>query len=182
PSANLHDTLDDNNPPPPSVPEPLDLKVPARSGPVGSPRVDPTAVTAPPDAPAAPLAGNPCPSCGNEVPPGFLFCGACGARVGTVPAPPAIKPVPGADGRARHLTPGQTPARVAGPQPRGKLVLIRSDGSEGGTHAVVDGVNALGRGLGPLFDGDAFLSPRHAEIEFSGGPGTSPVVRDLRSL
>src|SRR5207249_8558206 len=72
-TPNLHDTLDDNNPPPPSVPEPLDLKMPPRSGPLGSPRVDPTAVTAPPDAPAPSLPGNPCPSCGNEVPPGFLF-------------------------------------------------------------------------------------------------------------
>ena len=63
--------------------------------------------------------------------------------------------------------------------PRGRLVLIRPDGSEGGVHPLVDGENLIGRGQGALFDADAYLSPRHGEFTISGG---NLSVRDLRSL
>ena len=52
--------------------------------------------------------------------------------------------------------------------PRGRLILIRPDGSEGGSHPIQDGDNLIGRGQAPLFDADAYLSPRHAEL--SVGP------------
>ena len=48
--------------------------------------------------------------------------------------------------------------------PRGRLILIRPDGSEGGAHPLHDGDNLIGRGQAPLFDADAYLSPRHAEL------------------
>jgi pSer/pThr/pTyr-binding forkhead associated (FHA) protein len=71
------------------------------------------------------------------------------------------------------------PAAAAAPATRGRLILIRPDGSEGGAHTLYDGENIIGRGQGPLFDNDAYLSPRHGE--FLVGP-TGMVIRDLRSL
>ena len=62
---------------------------------------------------------------------------------------------------------------------RGRLILIRPDGSEGGTHTLYDGENIIGRGQAPLFDNDAYLSPRHGE--FIVGPN-GMMIRDLRSL
>jgi predicted component of type VI protein secretion system len=69
------------------------------------------------------------------------------------------------------------PAPVA--IPRGRLILIRPDGTEGGAHPLHDGENLIGRGQGPLFDADAYLSPRHAEL--SVGPN-GVHIRDLQSL
>ncbi|HEX2612747.1 MAG TPA: FHA domain-containing protein [Fibrobacteria bacterium] len=68
---------------------------------------------------------------------------------------------------------------TAAPVPRGRIVLIRPDGSEGGSHPLYDGENLVGRGQGALFEGDLYLSPRHAE--FVLGP-QGLIVRDLRSL
>ena len=65
------------------------------------------------------------------------------------------------------------------PRTRGRLTLIRPDGTEGGMHPLYDGENMIGRGQGPLFDDDAYLSPRHAEF-LVGDDGL--IVRDLRSL
>ncbi|HEX8953383.1 MAG TPA: FHA domain-containing protein, partial [Polyangia bacterium] len=74
-------------------------------------------------------------------------------------------------------------ARAAAPSTasavQGRLVLIRPDGTEGGVHPLVDGENVIGRGLGPLFDADGYLSPRHAEIVLNAAGG---VVRDTGSL
>src|SRR6185295_8665433 len=70
-----------------------------------------------------------------------------------------------------------TPAPVTAP--RGRLVLIRPDGTEGGTHPLHDGETLIGRGQGTLFEADAYLSPRHAEFR-TGANGLT--VRDLRSL
>ena len=67
----------------------------------------------------------------------------------------------------------------AAPVPRGRIILIRPDGSEGGAHPLHDGENLVGRGQGSLFEGDLYLSPRHAE--FVLGPH-GLVVKDLRSL
>jgi hypothetical protein len=63
--------------------------------------------------------------------------------------------------------------------PRGRLILIRPDGSEGGAHPLHDGENIIGRGQAPLFDADAYLSPRHAELTV-GADGVT--IRDLQSL
>ena len=43
-----------------------------------------------------------------------------------------------------------TPAPVTAP--RGRLVLIRPDGTEGGTHPLHDGETLIGRGQGTLDD------------------------------
>jgi pSer/pThr/pTyr-binding forkhead associated (FHA) protein len=74
---------------------------------------------------------------------------------------------------------GMAPAPTAATAPRGRLVLIRPDGTEGGTHPVHDGETLIGRGQGTLFEADAYLSPRHAEFTATAN---GLVVRDLRSL
>jgi pSer/pThr/pTyr-binding forkhead associated (FHA) protein len=71
------------------------------------------------------------------------------------------------------------PSASTAPATRGRLILIRPDGSEGGVHTLYEGENIIGRGQGALFDSDAYLSPRHGE--FLVGP-TGMVIRDLRSL
>ena len=113
-----------------------------------------------------------CASCGKPIAPGFAFCGTCGARVAPAPAPAA----PAANPRTMFMG---GPAAASAPATRGRLILIRPDGSEGGTHTLYDGENIIGRGQGPLFDNDAYLSPRHGE--FLVGP-SGMVIRDLRSL
>lgn len=136
--------------------------------PAAAPRPAPVATPAP--------AAIACPNCGREVKPGFAFCGSCGARIAGA----------GADGhgaeavaRERTMFGGQAGAVAAAPQPRGRLVLIRPDGTEGGVHPLRDGENLIGRGQGTLFDTDAYLSPRHAEFVITPG---GLVIRDLRSL
>jgi hypothetical protein len=136
---------------------------------------EPQAAIAPPPAAPAPAtsdagAATPCPSCGTPVQAGFRFCGACGART-ELPAAPAA-------GGGRTMFMGQPHAPIA-PQPRGKLVLIRPDGTEGGTLPLAEGETLIGRGVGAMFDGDAYLSPRHAQFVLNAA---GLVVRDLHSL
>jgi len=120
---------------------------------------------------AAPSAEVICTTCGKTIAPGFAFCGSCGARV--APAAPAQTASPARTMYMAGAQPSTAPAQ------RGRLVLIRPDGSEGGVHPLYDGENIIGRGQGQLFDSDAYLSPRHGE--FVVGPeGVS--IKDLRSL
>jgi len=49
--------------------------------------------------------------------------------------------------------------------PRGRLVLIRPDGTEGGTHPLHDGETLIGRGQGTLFEADA----RRGGADTAGG-------------
>jgi pSer/pThr/pTyr-binding forkhead associated (FHA) protein len=131
----------------------------------------PTSVNNAPVAPMGPVntapgpepGKRPCPNCGNILPAGFVFCGQCGARIEATAAPAAVSPRAVASAGAA----------------RGKLVLIRPDGSEGGTHPLNAGTNLIGRGQGALFDADSYLSPRHAELVL--GPG-GMTVRDKDSL
>jgi pSer/pThr/pTyr-binding forkhead associated (FHA) protein len=90
-----------------------------------------------------------------------------------------MKPSPGAAveaaiQRAEAVAP--VPVHVA---PRGHLTLIRPDGTEGGVYPLQQGENLIGRGQGPLFDADPYLSPRHAEF-FLTDVGLE--IRDHRSL
>ncbi len=119
----------------------------------------------------ASAAGSACPNCGRAISPGFAFCGACGTRI--TPAPGNSSPGPGAQ-RTMYMS-APVPAVV----PRGRILLIRPDGTEGGAHPLHDGENLIGRGQGSLFEGDLYLSPRHAEFVL-GSEGLT--VRDLGSL
>ncbi len=138
------------------------------------PAHEPTPILAPPPvAPGSPIPpavtgrGRPCPTCGNLVPVDFAFCGQCGTRLDVEKAPPVTRPV--------SFNPLPTP--TAGP--RGRLVLVRPDGSEGGSHPLEEGENSVGRGFGTLFDADGYLSPRHAELVLNAA---GLVVRDTGSL
>ena len=71
----------------------------------------------------------------------------------------------------------QSPARQT--QPRAQLTLIRPDGSEGGSHALSEGENRIGREHGSIFENDGYLSPSHAELVVNAA---GAVIRDLDSL
>lgn len=100
-----------------------------------------------------------CPSCGTTVPGEFQFCGQCGTRVPVAAAGPA------ALGGAQVTS--------------ARLILLRPDGSESGSHPLQEGENILGRASGPTFAADGYLSPRHALIVVNAA---GVVVRDLGSL
>ena len=93
---------------------------------------------------SAPASARACSSCGAVSPASFTFCGQCGNRMDA--------PIP----TLRNLTSGGVT--------QGSLVLVRADGTEGGSHQLLLGTTIIGRGKGPLFDGDGYLSPRHAEL------------------
>jgi pSer/pThr/pTyr-binding forkhead associated (FHA) protein len=123
----------------------------------------PTVEPKPQDATPPPSAARICPSCGGVVPPSFTFCASCGARVD---GPPGVtRPAPRAVASAAS--------------PRGRLVLVRPDGTEGGSHPLVEGDNIIGRGAGSLFEADGYLSPRHASLVLNAA---GLVVRDAGSL
>jgi pSer/pThr/pTyr-binding forkhead associated (FHA) protein len=124
------------------------------------------AAAAPPGTGQMP-AERPCPSCGSPVPGGFKFCGNCGHKIEPLPAPVAAPVAP----------PPPEPQPV--PRPQGRLTLIRPDGSEGGTFALQEGSNTIGRTTAALFENDGYLSPQHAELVISEG---GVLVRDQSSL
>ena len=110
--------------------------------------------------PTEPTSG--CSSCGMVNPPGFLFCGRCGNRLG-----PSSGPSPAA---VAAPTPAPAPPRppstviapvVKKPGLRASMHLLREDGSEGGTLHLEDGPVPFGRDYGPPFDTDFYLNPRH---------------------
>ena len=155
--------------PPPVVSSPAastDVGSWAASRPTSTPQAQPVLHVPP----AAAVEGTVCPNCGRMVAPGFAFCGACGTRMAAPGAAAAAAAAP----RTMYMA-----APAAAPVPRGRIILIRPDGSEGGAHPLHDGENLVGRSQGSLFEGDLYLSPRHAEFQL-GAQGL--VVKDLRSL
>lgn len=101
----------------------------------------------------ASVPARPCPQCGEVVREGFKFCGACGARITTVP------PKTGqAAGRSTMFFGAMQVSRA-------KLVLIKGDGLDGLSFTLAGQDHLAGRLEGPLlFDEDPFLSPRHANF------------------
>ena len=156
--------------PPPGAPP----HGPHHGGPLGGPPpgpppgAPPVGLGMPPGPAPAPATGpRKCSQCGSDVPANFKFCGVCGSAVAS--ASPVPAPVYG--------DPGSGPA--AAPHARAQLTLIRPDGSEGGTFALSDGTNRIGRDHGSIFESDGYLSPTHCELVVHGGSAT---VRDLDSL
>jgi pSer/pThr/pTyr-binding forkhead associated (FHA) protein len=93
-------------------------------------------------------------------PPGFLFCGRCGNRLGGAADPVAVAaPAPVVATPAPRSGPVAAPVKKAGL--RASLHLLREDGSEGGTLHLEDGPVPFGRDYGPPFDADFYLNPRH---------------------
>ncbi len=100
-----------------------------------------------------------CPTCDNIVPVSFTFCGQCGGRLDT--------------GAMTHRDLGMSFVS------EGHLVLVRADGTEGGTHPLTMGNNLIGRNTGPLFNADGYLSPQHAQITLNQN---GVQISDLGSL
>ncbi|TPV95569.1 MAG: FHA domain-containing protein [Myxococcales bacterium FL481] len=118
--------------------------------------------------PSPAVGGGPCPACGQQNPPGFRYCGACGASLteASVAAPAALEEDDTADDAGRrglHERP-TAPAIANTAATRARLVLLREDGSEGGQLGLEGGPEVLGRDYGPPFDNDAYLDPRHAAL------------------
>lgn len=109
------------------------------------------------------VAENKCPQCGTTNPPGFSFCGGCGSRIGEAQAAPS------------------EPADIISKksEPFARLALIRPDGTEGGSVMLDNNVFEIGRGSGPLFDNDSYLSPKHARISKQED---QIIIEDLTSL
>ncbi|MCX5741087.1 MAG: FHA domain-containing protein [Proteobacteria bacterium] len=146
--------------PPPSMPAPM-------GPPPGVPGFSPGF------APPAAAGMRRCPSCGNDVPPSFRFCGTCGFRMDEASAPNLMPSAP---------TAPNAMGGMGAPQPqraRLSMTLIRPDGSEGGTHDLRPGENKLGRSFGVVFENDGYLSPVHAMLDIRG---QQAMVRDLDSL
>ncbi len=101
-----------------------------------------------------------CPECSAMSPTDFTFCGKCGARMA---------------GTDEATLPSHRP----GSHLKAQLVLIRPDGGEAGSFQLKAGSNVIGRGVGPLFDADGYLSPRHADLLLDENGLT---VHDLGSL
>lgn len=133
-------------------------------------RVGTPALRAP--APADPTAAQPCPECGELVPPNHRFCGGCGARIDAArprPAPAAAAEKPG----RRTMFFGAMQAA------RAKLTLIRGDGLDGVSFTLAGDEHLAGRVDCPiLFPDDPFLSPVHANFFYRDG---KLVVRDEAS-
>jgi len=140
---------------------------PAES-PASVPASAPASVPAPAPAPAAAPAGDgeklSCPKCSNDVPHNFKFCGSCGHPMADVQAA-AAAPAAAAPAPAAEAPPADAAPAAAG---RGKLVLIRPDGTEGDTFSLTDGSTTVGRTAGGVFEADSYLSPVHATFSFAG--------------
>ncbi len=152
-------------PPPYQLPDLSALHAEPPPAKAGTPSFEfqPSADVTSPTGAGASTGARPCPNCGHMVPNDFAFCGQCGARLD--------------DTVSMHLPETNAPAAQAGP--RGRLVLVRPDGSEGGAHPLEEGENLIGRGVGALFDSDGYLSPRHADLVLNAA---GLVVRDNASL
>lgn len=79
----------------------------------------------------------------------FKFCASCGLPLGqraSAAAPPAAA----------------APAATGGTSFPAKLTVLRADGSEAGSFDLPPASTTVGRELGGIFGGDAYLSPEHA--------------------
>lgn len=143
------------------------------------PVAPPPPVAAPPPPQAAPGFPASCPQCSSANPRGNRFCITCGFDMST--AAPAAAPPPQA-AQAPTVAVPQQPLPPTGRAPaieRARLVLIRPDGTEGGTHPLGDGDTPIGRTTESIFGQDLYLSPVHATFSIQGG---SVTVRDESSL
>jgi hypothetical protein len=133
--------------------------------PMPAPTNGPAAGYALADAPGSRL----CTTCSTLVAAGFKYCPSCGSTVAQVSSESGA---PRTTGSGRPVVSNLSPSH-------GSLVLVRPDGTEGGSHELVDGENPIGRGMGNLFEADGYLSPVHAEMVLNAA---GLVVRDTNSL
>ena len=105
-----------------------------------------------------------CPACGSPIDGGFQFCSNCGASFQDIRAAAEREP----------------PTAAPEPQgsPRGRLVVVREDGTDGEAFPLYgEGTTIIGRDGGHVsFPQDGFLAGQHAEFWYEGD------VLFLRSL
>ena len=98
-----------------------------------------------------------CPKCGEVVLEGFRFCGMCGSNV--TPSSESAQPEPATSNFGTS-----EPAR-----PKAVLVLIKGEGFDVVTYQLNSEEHVIGSLYGTiLFPDDRFLSPKHANIFYSG--------------
>lgn len=107
-----------------------------------------------------------CPACGKPVKAGDAFCAHCGHRMG--------------DSGPRSTMFLHSAGPEAAAQSRARLILINPDGTEGAVYNLAEGKTIIGRSQGTIqFADDPYLSPQHAELDYSQGKLT---VSDKGSL
>lgn len=131
-----------------------------------SPPEGSSTVKKPADAPAAGEVE--CSKCGQANPASFRFCGACGGPL------EAEEPEEEGTSIVSAISADAPSAAV-----KGKLVLIKPDGSEGATYEIVGEECTVGRESGEPFASDPFMSPEHATFIAGDGDVT---LRDEGSL
>ena len=148
--------------PVPSVPRPVSA-APAPVAPAPMPAPAPAMPAPPAAAPAAETVT--CPQCGHVNATAFKFCASCGHNLTKVaasaPPPPAAAPAPAVATSVCRLT------------------VLRADGTDAGTYDVPAESTVVGRDLGGIFGGDAYLSPQHARLTVRNG---SLFVMDVGSV
>lgn len=98
-----------------------------------------------------------CPTCGNEVPADFKFCGKCGTRVDG-PASSSSSSAPAA--KTMYFGTNQVPGRA-------KLIVIKGEGMDGLSYQLAGNEHIAGRSEGAiLFPDDPLMSPRHANFVY----------------
>jgi pSer/pThr/pTyr-binding forkhead associated (FHA) protein len=132
-----------------------------------------------------------CAMCGEDVEPGFKFCGSCGAVMQEETRPAVRVPPPGPspdgdDGDGVALEPAGGPQKRtlffgAMQAARAKLVLIKGDGLDGISYTLAGEDHLAGRDDdAPLpFSEDPFMSPAHANFFYRAN---QLVVRDEDSV
>lgn len=112
----------------------------------------------------------PCPTCGNDVPADFKFCGKCGSRLEGVPSPSAAA---GGSAKTIYFGSSQVPGRA-------KLIVIKGEGMDGVSYQLAGSEHIAGRTDGAiLFPDDPLMSPRHANFVYRDG---RLMVRDEGSV
>lgn len=125
-----------------------------------------------------------CPNCSAQVPRNFKFCGTCGHDMTKVQAAPPMAAAPAAMAAAPAPMAAAPAPMAAAPAParggalRGRLVLIRPDGSEGDSVEIAEDA-IIGRDAAGPFGSDSYLSPQHARFTWKGNTFS---VSDLGSL
>lgn len=115
-----------------------------------------------------------CPRCGWLNPVTFQFCGSCGLNLEGDGTGSGYAAVPGYEAEIDAMR----PTDPDGP-PIAQLSLLLPDGSAGGSYTALGPVATIGRGSGPLFDQDPYLSPQHLRLSHNGEQLT---VADAGSL
>lgn len=111
-----------------------------------------------------------CPTCGNEVPGDFKFCGKCGSRVDGTPSPTSSS---AAGAKTMFFGANQVPGRA-------KLIVIKGEGMDGVSYQLAGSEHIAGRTEGAiLFPDDPLMSPRHANFIYRD---TRLFVRDEGSV